>query len=93
MALLACTYSRLGNRQEGLRLYGELQQLAAHRYVSPFDLGNVSVQLGDEDRAVDQYEEAFRQRSAGMVYLRIEPATWMQHSPRMLSLLSKIRAG
>jgi len=92
MALLACAYTRMGNRREGLRLYGEIQQLAAHRYVSPFDLGNLSLVLGDEDRAVSQFEEAYRQRSAGMIFLRNEPASWMQHSPRMLSLLGKIRA-
>jgi tetratricopeptide (TPR) repeat protein len=92
VALLACAYARKGNRQEGLRLYGELQQLASHRYVSPFDLGNLSLVLGDENRAVAQFEEAYRQRSAGMVFLRNERAAWMQHSPRMLSIISKIRA-
>jgi len=76
-----------------MRLFHEVKQMAASRYVSPFDLGNISLVLGDEDRAVAWFEEAFKQRSAGMVFLRNDKADCVQRSPRLLSLIGKINAG
>ena len=47
-----------------------LEELAKQRYVSPFDLATVSLVMGDEDRALALFEEAYRQRSSGMIFLR-----------------------
>jgi len=93
LSLLACTYAHLGRRAESVRLFHELQQLAAERYVSPFDLGNVALLLGDEDRAVTWFEEAYRQRSSGMIFLRNEKAGVVMHSPRLRSLIRRIGNG
>jgi len=93
LSALACIYAKLGRRTESMRLFHEVKQMAASRYVSPFDLGNISLVLGDEDRAVAWFEEAFKQRSAGMVFLRNDKADCVQRSPRLLSLIGKINAG
>jgi len=93
LSVLACTYAHLGKREEGLRIQRELEKLAAQRYVSPFDLGNVSLVLGDQDRAATWLEEAYREHSAGLIFLRNEKAdTWI-HSPRLLLLINKLHAG
>ena len=93
LALLACTYARLGRREESVRLFHDLQQLAARRYVSPYDLGAVALLLGDEDRAVAWLEEAYRQHSSGMIFLRNDKAASALRSPRLLALIQRIGRG
>ena len=53
-----------------------LEELAKRRYVSPYDMGVVLLALGDEDRALVQLNEAYRQRSSGLIFLREIPAIW-----------------
>src|SRR5262249_43145960 len=67
LSLLAKIYARRGDKQKGLMLMRQIEQLAARRYVSPFDIGSVALVLGDEKRAVGLLEEAFRQHSAGLI--------------------------
>jgi len=93
LSLLACTYARLGRREESVRLFHELEQLSARRYVSPFDLGNAALDLGDEDRAVTWFEAAYRERSSGMVALRSQKADSVMHSARLLALIRRIGEG
>jgi serine/threonine-protein kinase len=71
LSLVACELARAGRREESQALAGELNDLARERYVSPFDLGKVSLMLGDEDRAFGLFEEAFRERSTGLIFLRL----------------------
>ncbi len=70
ISVLACAFGRRGQRDEVVRLFQKLEALSKERYVSPFDLGTVSLSLGDEKRALDLMEEAYRQRSAGLIFLR-----------------------
>lgn len=93
LSVLACAYARLGRRMESVSLFHQLERLATERYVSPYDLGSVALILGDEDRAADWFEEAYRQRSSGMLFLRNEKAGSTTHSPRLRSLIRKIGNG
>lgn len=70
LSALAGAYAHDGRQDKGALLRGRLEQLARERYVSPFDLATVSLVLGDEDRALALFEEAYRQRSSGLIYLR-----------------------
>ena len=79
-----------GNKDESRRLLGELEQLAQRRYVSPFDMGTVSLALGDEDRALSLLQEAFRQRSSGFIFLRDASFSRMQRAPEFHSLVEKM---
>jgi len=58
--------------------------------VSPFDLGTVSLMLGDEERGLGLLEEAYRQRSSGLIFLRTAKFAGMRAAPRFLSLLDKL---
>jgi tetratricopeptide (TPR) repeat protein len=93
LSVLACVYARMGRRAEGVNLFREVQQMAAQRYVSPFDLGNVALTLGDEERAFTWFEQAYRERSSGMVFLRGEKAEYIRDSPRLRSLIQKMGNG
>jgi tetratricopeptide (TPR) repeat protein len=90
LSMLACTYVRMGRRTESVAISHQLEELAKQRYVSPFDLGNVAWGLGDKDGAVTWYEEAYRQRSTGMLFLRNDKAGGAMDSPRLQSLIKKM---
>jgi tetratricopeptide (TPR) repeat protein len=90
LAMVARAYARSGKRGESQRLFGELEQLAQRRYVSPFDLGTVSLALEDEERALALLKEAFRQRSSGLIFLRHASFSRMQRSREFNSLIEKM---
>jgi tetratricopeptide (TPR) repeat protein len=90
LSLLACELVRRGRRDESLRLRDELDRLSKTRYVSPFDLGRVSLLLGDEDRALSFFEEAYRQRSTGLIFLRDAKFAGLRDAPRFQLLLNKL---
>ena len=93
LSVLACTYARLGRKEESEGLLRQLEELATEQYVSPFDLGNVALSLGDTDRAANWLEEAYRERSTGMVFLCNEKSDSIMNSPRLRSLVQKIGRG
>ena len=90
IAVLACAYVRHGHRDEAVRLSQQLDSLSKQRYVSPFDLGSVSLVLGDEKRALDLMEEAYRQRSSGLIFLRSVKFEDVHRSPGFDSLIQKM---
>jgi serine/threonine-protein kinase len=90
LSLAACELARLGRREESVKLGAELESLSRQRYVSPFDLGKVSLALGDGERAMNHFEEAFRQRSSGLIFLRNTNASWIRDTPRFHSLIDKM---
>jgi serine/threonine-protein kinase len=69
LSALARIYTRAGRSDKGEALQKRLETLARERYVSPFDLATVSLVMGDEDRALTLFQEAYRQRSAGFLFL------------------------
>jgi tetratricopeptide (TPR) repeat protein len=90
MALLARTYAREGRREEGRRMLQELEDMAQKRYVSPFDLGTVSLALGDEDRALEFLQEAYKQRSSGLIFLRDASFAKMHQAERFQRLVEQM---
>ena len=93
LSILACTYARLGRKEESESLLQQLEGMATQQYVSPFDLGNIALSLGDTDRAANWLEEAYRERSTGMVFLCKDKSDSIMSSPRLRSLMQKIGRG
>jgi len=90
MSLVASELARAGRRPESMKVVADMESLSHQRYVSPFDLGKVSLALGDGDRAMNLLEEAYRQRSSGLIFLRQANYTCVRDTPRFLSLLDKM---
>ena len=90
LSILACELARVGRREESLRMAHDLDRLSKTRYVSPFDLGRVSLVLGDEERALNLFEEAYRQRSTGLIFLRDSKFAGLRDAPRFQSLVEKL---
>src|SRR5215831_7311803 len=89
LAMVACALARNGRREESVSLARELETLSHSQYVSPYDLGKVSLVLGDEDRALGFFEEAYRQRSSGLIFLR-NVRGCVRNTSRFDSLVNKL---
>jgi tetratricopeptide (TPR) repeat protein len=70
---------------------GELEALSKERYVSPLDLARRQAQVGEREKAVASLEAAFAERSAGLVFLKVEQA-WdrIRDDPRFAALVRRI---
>ena len=53
-------------------------------------MGTVSLSLGDKERALGLFEEAYRQRSSGLIFLRNHSFASLRETPRFLSLIEKL---
>ena len=62
-----------GDRRAAERVIGELQQEAARRYVSPFEIALIYVGIGDTNRAFEWLDKAYADRSDLLVYLKVDP--------------------
>ena len=91
LALLGHAYAVAGKKAEAQQVLSDLQQLPPQRYVSPYDMGIVLLALGDEDGALTQLNEAYRQRSSGLIFLREARFKGLQRAPEFHSLVEKMR--
>lgn len=73
LAALAHAYAASGASREASQTLRELEDLARHRYVSPYWLALVYAGLGDHQRALELLESAYRQRDVWLTWLKVEP--------------------
>ena len=92
MALLAQGYAKTGQREKALGLLSQLEQLAAQRYVGPFTFALVHLALGENEKAIDDLERAYRERvDPGIVGIKVEPLLDpLRGHPRFERLLAKV---
>jgi len=96
---LASAYVRAGRRADANRVLQRLQELwdrqgtapawhTAHSpYVCPYEVAGVYAQLGDNDRAFDWLDKAYRNRSC-LYWLRVDPRfDSIRSDPRFRELL------
>jgi cytochrome c-type biogenesis protein CcmH/NrfG len=70
---------------------GDLEALAKERYVSPLDLARLQAQVGEREKAFTSLEAAFAERSAGLVFLKVDWA-WdrIRDDPRFAALVRRV---
>jgi Tfp pilus assembly protein PilF len=90
ISALARIYARNGRSDKGEALQKRLENLARERYVSPFDLATVSLVMGDEDRALTFFQEAYRQRSTGMLFLTEKSFASVRQKEQFQRLIPKM---
>lgn len=82
-----------GRKDEARQVALELSALKARGAASPLDVGAVYAGLGDDDRALDLFEEAFEQKTAQLVWLRVDPLLDpVRRHPRFQRLIAQIEA-
>ena len=67
-------YTRI-ERDEARRQLGQLRERASTgSYVSPLDLASAHARSGEKESALEFLKNAFDERSAGLVFLRVDPS-------------------
>ncbi len=92
LALLAQAYAQLGQRDEALKMLGQLQQLATRRYVTSYSFALVHIALGEKDKAIDWLERAYRDRAGpDIVLIKVDRfLDPLRGHPRFEALVQKI---
>src|SRR5437667_2825107 len=69
LAWLAQGYAQAGQRDEALKLLAQMDELATKRYVGAWSFAIVQLALGEKEKAIDELERAFPQRSDRFITL------------------------
>ena len=92
LGLLAQAYAKLGQRDEALKMLGQLQELATRRYVTGYSFALVHIALGEKDKAIDWLERAYRDRAGpDIALIKVDPfLDPLRGHPRFEALVQKI---
>lgn len=89
--VLAEVYALAGRRYQARRLLREFKALTGDRYVSPLAVASVHVALGEQDKALDYLDGAYRARRTALSHLKVEPGLEsLQSDPRFADLLRRM---
>ena len=88
---LGWVYAVSGRRADALKVAKEVEELSSHAYVDFYQVATIYAGLGEKDEAFRLLGKGYEQRSAGMLYLAIDPF-WdgMRSDPRYGDLLRRI---
>jgi len=88
---LAHVQAAAGNRAEAVQLLAKMEELSKHRYVCAYEIAQVHVSLGDNNKAMQWLEKGRREQCDCLVWLTSEP--WMDPlrvDPRYLGLVKQV---
>jgi tetratricopeptide (TPR) repeat protein len=88
---LGWVYAVAGRRADALKIAKEVEQLSSRSYVDFYQLATIYAGLGAKDETFRLLEKGYQQRSAGMLYLLIDPF-WdnVRSDPRYTDLLRRV---
>ena len=66
-------YAVSGKKDQALKVIDELKELSKRRYVSSYHVAMIYLALKEKDQAFEWLENAYRERSDLLVYLKVEP--------------------
>jgi len=72
-AALARTYALSGKRKQALAIVRKLEELAATRYVSPFEFAVIQFALGEADQAFTSLTKACDDRAFELLTINVDP--------------------
>jgi TolB-like protein/DNA-binding SARP family transcriptional activator/Tfp pilus assembly protein PilF len=92
VAALARAHARAGERDRAVALLREIETRGRTTgYVPSYEIAKIHEALGDRDRAIESLEEAFRQRSHSMVFLKVDPQLrGLRSDPRFDHLVERV---
>ena len=90
-AMIVCALARLGRREEAEAILARLDEGSRQAYVRAEYLAMGYAAMGDLDRAFESLERAFQARSAGLIYLHLDPGyAPLRGDPRFADLVKRI---
>jgi TolB-like protein/cytochrome c-type biogenesis protein CcmH/NrfG len=91
IASLAHAYGLAGQTGEAEKMLVELKGRAKAKYVSSYQLAVIYLGLGKNEQAIAALEEAYRERSTLLGYLKMDPRfDPLRSDPRFQSLLGRV---
>jgi tetratricopeptide (TPR) repeat protein len=92
VASLATGYAAAGNRREAMAIVRRLTRQSGKEYVPAYSIAEIYAALGDKDEAFAWLENAFRERSSALAYLKVEPRIdALRADVRFQSLLQRMQ--
>jgi hypothetical protein len=88
---LAYAYAIVGRKLEAQKIRAQLEELSTQRYVMPYWIATIHAALDEKDEALRWLECAYRERSAWIVFLKVQP--WLDNlvpDPRFQNLLRRL---
>ena len=90
-AILGYTFAVAGRGSEAAKILSELQELASHKYVSPYFRVLICTGLGEREQALEWLETAYEERSEWLVWLRVDPKLdSLRSEPRFADLVRRV---
>jgi tetratricopeptide (TPR) repeat protein len=88
---LGWVYAVSGRRADALKIAKEVEKLSSHAYVDFYQLATIYAGLGDKNEAFRLLEKGYRERSASMPYLVVDPF-WdsLRSDPRFQDLIRRV---
>lgn len=88
-AALAHVLAQAGDHDEARTMLRRISAARGNRYVPPYEIAKVHLALGDRARSLKWLEQAFRDRSHSIGFLRVDPQLAPLHDePRFRRLLA-----
>jgi tetratricopeptide (TPR) repeat protein len=89
---LAVAEAGAGNRTEARRILDRLEHAGGAFPVTHYQLAVVYVALGEREKALDELERGYAERSSAMISLKVEPLLDpIRSEPRFQALVAKMR--
>ena len=79
-----------GQKSEARRVLAELGEQAKHEYVGPLVFAYTHLGLGELDAALDQLDQAYEERSPGLIYLQRPEWDSLRDHPRFQDLRRRV---
>jgi tetratricopeptide (TPR) repeat protein len=77
--------------EEAKKILDQLKERSQQTYVQPGLIAVIHIGLGDKNQAFDWLQKAYEDRSAGLLYLKVDPAfDSLRSDPRFVDLLRKV---
>ena len=91
LAAQAYGFAAAHKEADAKKLLDDLKQRAQQTYVQPLWIARIQVTLGQKDQALDSLQQAVDDRSANLVYLKVDPAfTPLQSDARFTALVKRM---
>jgi serine/threonine-protein kinase len=91
LAALGHTYAMSHQGGEAKKILDQLKERSQQTYVQPSLIAVIHVGLGDKNQAFDWLQKAYEDRSAGLLYLKVDPAfDGVRLDPRFIDLLRRV---
>jgi serine/threonine protein kinase/tetratricopeptide (TPR) repeat protein len=91
LAALGHAYAVAHQEGEAKKILDQLKERSQQTYVQPILIALIQTGLGDKNQAFDWLQKAYEDRSAGLLYLKVDPAfDSLRSDPRFVDLLHRV---